>query len=210
VFHFLDARSFRSPRSEAAGQPESQTQLGTEQENWVIQGLDSHRVNFLIKGDQWWGAYHRFESYEGSHPASFKKWLKRLSESAAPTLMISGDRHLSEVMKIPKEVLGYETYELTASPVHARKYNGDWDKAPNPRQVHGMALANNWLELEQTTNFEPTRKSKSRAKIAAQIQLRYWSDAGELYSQAITLPRRPATRQAPPAHAAPLESPKSP
>ncbi|HRK07301.1 MAG TPA: alkaline phosphatase D family protein [Pseudobdellovibrionaceae bacterium] len=210
VFHFLDARSFRSPRGEAAGNPESQTQLGTEQENWVIQGLDSHRVNFLIKGDQWWGAYHRFESYEGSHPVSFKKWLKRLSDSASPTLLISGDRHLSEVMKIPKEVLGYETYELTASPVHARKYNGDWDKAPNPRQVHGMALANNWLELELTTRPESTRNSKSHAKSASQIQLRYWSEAGELYSQIIPLPRRATTRRAPPALSAPLESSKNP
>jgi phosphodiesterase/alkaline phosphatase D-like protein len=197
VFHFLDARSFRSPRVEAAEQPAAQTQFGTEQETWILSGLEKRKLNFLIKGDQWWGAYHRFESYEGSHPRSFKAWLARLRQSAAPTIMISGDRHMSEVMRIPNDVLGYETYEFTVSPIHARKYSGDWDKIPNPRQLHGMALQNNWLEIEampssQKHESSPPPKTTKRIKsriitepYSTQITARFWSDKSELYSISI-------------------------
>jgi alkaline phosphatase D len=200
VFHFLDARSFRSPRAEAASKPDAQTQFGSEQETWILSGLENRKMNFLIKGDQWWGGYHRFESYEGSHPQSFKNWLMRLRQNAAPVIMISGDRHMSEVMKIPKDILGYETYELTVSPIHARKYSGDWDKIPNPRQLQGIALHNNWLELEIPTrrdgkdNLSPTHSKKSpkksnpaSPKIASQLEVRYWGSSSELYSHSLPI-----------------------
>ena len=202
VFHFLDARSFRAPRNESTSAPQPQTQLGEEQEAWLLSGLEPQKLNFLIKGDQWWGAYHRFESYEGSHPQGFQSWLSRLRENGATTVMMSGDRHLSEVMKISKEVLGYETYELTASPVHARKYNGDWKKIPNKRQIFGIDQRNNWLEIEIPASSESRRsatlrpvKKQSATPLKAEFKVRYWGEAPtELYSLSIQMPIKATKR----------------
>lgn len=139
-FLLLDDRSFRG-----------ETHFGAEQERWLFEQAKASRTPvWLISGDQWFGAYHRFESYEGRQPASFKRFLHTLRKVPQPILFMSGDRHLSEVMRIEKTVLGYETYEVTSSALHSRMYPGGWDKFPNPRQVRGVDLQPNFNLFELT------------------------------------------------------------
>ncbi len=159
VFYLLDDRSFRTP--DHKGGPE-QTQLGVAQENWLLENLVSTRhPSWLINGGQWFGGYHQFESFEGDHPENFKIFMNRLKSAVAPVIFISGDRHLAELMKIEKEVLGYETYEFTTSAIHANVYPSTWDKTPNRRQIAGVAGTFNYGIVK--TSQEDTWKINVKA-----------------------------------------------
>ena len=157
----LDDRSFRSPTSENQTEPEKQTHFGSEQEDWLFSQKDATSLTLLISGDQWFGGYHRFESYERNHPKSLEKFLARLKHFVDPALFISGDRHLSEVMKIEPLLLGYETYEVTSSAIHSKTHPSGWDKTPNPRQIRGKDLVFQYTVID----FESDPKAANGTKL---------------------------------------------
>lgn len=136
-FMFIDARSFRSPQK--VKNPEEQTQWGAKQTEMVMAELKKPKPSWLIQGDQFFGAYHRFESFEGHRSQDFKKTLTQIKSSPSKVIFVSGDRHLNEFMRIEKDILGYETYEMTSSAMHANVYPNSWQKRPNPRQMHGQS-----------------------------------------------------------------------
>lgn len=145
-FFFLDDRSFRSPNGD---ETRHQTHFGSEQERWLFQKLmKSQDPAWLISGDQWFGGYHRFESYEGNHRKSFVRFLAKLRKVRAPVVFLSGDRHLSEMMQIDRNILGYPTFEFTSSGIHAKTFPSTWEKEPNPRQVEGRAHVLNYMLLD--------------------------------------------------------------
>jgi phosphodiesterase/alkaline phosphatase D-like protein len=149
---FLDDRSFRSPNK--SGSPD-QTHLGLDQERWVSEHLASAEGPVaLISGDQFFGGYHKMESFEGSHSENFKKLLAEWEKARAPIVFFSGDRHLTEIMKIPPNYLGYPTFEVTSSAIHAKVFPGTLAKDPNPRQWVGMDGINNYSIIE-TMRSEP-------------------------------------------------------
>lgn len=155
-FLLLDNRSFRTET----------THFGRDQEQWILNYLAQSRLpTWLISGDQWFGGYHRFESYEGNHKESFKEFLSNIKSSKAHVLFLSGDRHLSEVMKIEPELLGYETYEFTSSPMHAKTYPSNWETIPNRRHWMGIAqeLNFNLFEVHMADAKKRLRKMKVRA-----------------------------------------------
>jgi len=154
-FFFLDARSFRSPKG-AKDEPE--TQWGQEQENWVVEKFRTKNgPKVLIQGDQFYGAYHPFDSYQGERPTSFNKMLGELRRlSKTPLLLISGDRHLTEVMKITEPKSLGPVFELTTSALHARAYAGSFKDHPNPNQVIGKDGEMNFAILELNTGSGKT------------------------------------------------------
>lgn len=143
----LDDRSFRSPNR--MDLPD-QTHFGMDQEKWLQAGLkEAKSPVFVISGDQFFGGYHPFESYEGSHPKSFKEQLNVWrSSSRVPLVFVSGDRHLSEILKVPAEHLGYPTFEITSSGVHAKVFPEAFKKAPSPMQLAGVAGEYNYSIIE--------------------------------------------------------------
>lgn len=157
----LDDRSFRSPTSESQFEPEKQTHFGSEQEDWLFSQKDPTSLTLLISGDQWFGAYHRFESYERNHPKSLEKFLSRLKHFVDPAVFISGDRHLSEVMRIEPRLLGYETFEITSSAIHSKTHPSGWDKTPNPRQIRGKDLVFQYTVID----LESDQKKANGAKL---------------------------------------------
>lgn len=141
-FYLMDDRYFRSP-------PGPGTHWGDEQEKWLLKHLsDGQGPAMLINGDQFFGGYHHFESYEGTHTQSFEAMLPRLKKTKRLILFVSGDRHLAELMRIPPKVLGYETYELTTSAIHATVHPPEWDKHPNPRQIEGVGMKFNYAIVD--------------------------------------------------------------
>jgi alkaline phosphatase D len=175
AFLLLDDRSFRSPDQRSPiclKKPESvfckekkeslpdldakidaETHFGKELERWSFNEVRRlHRPTWLISGDQWFGAYSPFESYEGNHPTSFKKYIREMSKSAYRAAFISGDRHSSEITRISKSVMGYETYEVVSSPIHAKVFPSNWDEFPNPNQISGTANAMNFTMIK--SNFD--------------------------------------------------------
>jgi alkaline phosphatase D len=154
-FLLLDDRSFRTPKQ---ADPNSfdpalpaQTHFGSGQEEWIFSNVKSSPFPvWLISGDQWFGGYHKFESYEGTHPLSFKPFLKKLYGSHQPIFFLSGDRHLSEVSRVEKELLGFETYEFTSSSIHSKAHPSKWDTNPNPRHVMGVEMKHNFVVFDLT------------------------------------------------------------
>lgn len=149
-FFLLDNRSFRDEK----------THFGQDQEKWLFSNLKSHgKPSWLISGDQWFGAYHRFESYEGRHGESLKTFLAEIKKlRTAPVVFVSGDRHLSEVSKIEPTWLGYETYEFTSSALHSRTHPSNWATIPNRRQITGVDLKLNFMTFNLTPPVKNTIK----------------------------------------------------
>jgi alkaline phosphatase D len=147
-FLFLDDRSFRTPLGKTP-----QSHFGSEQLTWLLEQIKNHSgPTWLISGDQFFGAYHRFESFEGNHPEDFKKFLKDLKLTKKNLVFLSGDRHLSEFMKIEKAVLGFETLEITSSGLHARMHPGSADQHKNKRRLFVKDGVSNYLDLKIEIN----------------------------------------------------------
>lgn len=163
-FIFADDRFYRAPNltppmaekhSKITQKPynpvtqvENETHFGPEGEKWIYSQLNEKTVAWLFSGDQFFGAYHPFESYEGNHPNSFKTFLSNLKNKPARVLFLSGDRHLNEVMQIDSKVLGYTTYEITSSGLHAFVFPEGWKDFPNPRQIIGASGTRNYSLLD--------------------------------------------------------------
>ena len=103
-FLFLDDRFYRDKKYH----------FGTEQEDWLFKNLEASEnakkadiienpepsQSVIISGDQFFGKYHPFESFEGNHQENFKKFIEKISNLKLTPLFISGDRHISELQKI--------------------------------------------------------------------------------------------------------------
>ncbi len=146
-FALTDDRTFRSPNNLDLA---DQTHLGEDQELWLKEGLSAATTPVLVAGgDQFFGGYHTFESFEGSHPKNFKAQLARWRKTTArPIVFLSGDRHLTEIIKVPKENLGYATFEITSSAIHAKVYPDAFTKTPSPLQLVGRAGEYNFSLIE--------------------------------------------------------------
>jgi alkaline phosphatase D len=143
-FLFLDDRFYRTPLN-----VKPQSHFGKEQHQWLIEKIKTHKgPSWLISGDQFFGAYHPFESFAGNHPQDFKDFLKDIKKTGKPVAFISGDRHIAEVIKIEKSVLGYQTFELTSSGLHTKMFPDALTKNPNSRRIFGKAGESNYLELK--------------------------------------------------------------
>lgn len=142
-FSFLDNRSFRdSPSAEGE-------HFGQEQEDWFFEDLKKEQLpTWIISGDQFFGGYHEFESFEGLHPQRFDQFITRLKDIQTPFVFLSGDRHLTEIMQFPRAVLGQLSFEFTSSPMHAKTYPGSLETKPNPWRVIGVDGVNNMLSFE--------------------------------------------------------------
>ena len=178
-FFFMDNRTFRDPSDKVSGQQGEH--WGKAQLNWLIKQIrSSNKPSWLINGDQFFGAYHRFESFEGHHPKALEKTLGRLKQQKPTFVMLTGDRHLFEFMEIEKKQLGYKTYELTTSAMHAKMYPGRWESIPNPRQKAGVAQKPNYALVE--SSIEQGRKAKHNVRMAI-----YTLDKSLLHSEDVTI-----------------------
>jgi len=124
----LDTRSFRSPlhndpqNSQCAktnivpnNNPEA-TILGEQQWQWLQEQLSQDvDLTIIASSIQVIPEQHCFEKW-----ANFPRERQRLfdlikSTKAKGVVLISGDRHLAEISMLPKEIVGYPLYEITAS-----------------------------------------------------------------------------------------------
>lgn len=122
--YFLDGRSFRSPTKEGK-------HLGIEQHQWLMKSLkEEAQPSFIIKGDQFFGGYHQFQSFEGDHPQDFQSFVTDLKTLGTPFIFLSGDRHMSEIMQFPRSLFGMPSFEITSSPLHAKLYDPLENKNP--------------------------------------------------------------------------------
>lgn len=152
-FYFLDGRSFRTSGGDG-------THIGIEQFNWLKTSLKEEKTpSYIIKGDQFFGGYHKFDSYEGRHPKEFTEFVLNLQKLETPFLFLSGDRHMSEIMQFPRSLFGRPSFEITSGPMHGHPTEDNEFKNPwrvvaeqsnvNFILINNVAENNHWfLEVE--------------------------------------------------------------
>lgn len=140
-FIMMDGRYFRQP---PGTQKDPNGHLGKRQHEWIISEMNSNSLpTWLVMGDQFFQSLVEVgegekkkivnETFIGDHPVQFDRFLKDVKDSKSTTVFISGDVHFSEISTVDKNVLGYPTFELTASPYHSYIFGGkNWE---NPRRV---------------------------------------------------------------------------
>ena len=148
-FLFTDGRSFQSP-------PNSKTPSlwGKEQETWLLKNL-SKNPTWIISGGQILGRHQPFESFETGFPDNFKMMMSHIMKAQNPVFFLSGDRHLSELLKIDKTKEAwakYNTYELTTSPIHAKTYPKKPDFILDSRHIHHVPNKLNYAIIKSHVN----------------------------------------------------------
>jgi hypothetical protein len=124
---FLDNRSFREQKGQS-------NHLGQQQLNFFKKVTSkSDKPLLIVKGDQYYGDYHQYESYKGYHPEEFKRFNDIYFSLNRSKLLISGDRHLSEILKF-----GKDSYEITSSPIHSTVYPGSIKPGQTQYRVFAM------------------------------------------------------------------------
>lgn len=154
VFYFMDDRSFRQPNKNQLF-PEPYGHWGQMQHEWLIQklSLDSS-PSWIINGNQVFNGVTLSykEAFELNHPKEFIKLIDSLQKLPQPVVFGSGDIHLSEIMRVPKERIGYETFEFTSSSMHSYKGDG-WE---NPMRLQGAYCKEHNFMMIRSVNKENT------------------------------------------------------
>jgi alkaline phosphatase D len=135
-FYFMDDRILRQPDKGQKAQ-EDFGHWGEKQHQWLIEDLKRDpRPAWIFNGNQVFSGkdLEYKEAFETNHPLHFRRFLNDLKQTPVSVIFSTGDIHFSEIMRIPAERLGYETFELTSSSMHS--YTGEgWN---NPARLPGM------------------------------------------------------------------------
>ena len=117
----LDARYFRDPLKKDDRNwniPDSTGQiLGDDQWQWLEAQLGDKEADLILLGSgiQVLPIEHRFEKWS-NFPVERQRLFKLIASTVdVPLLILSGDRHISEVSKIDIEGYRYPLYEFTSS-----------------------------------------------------------------------------------------------
>lgn len=139
LFLLLDDRSYRKPKNSE----NRYAHWGREQEEWML-GLiaKNNGPSWIMNGSQFFPKALFQESLSSQHPVQFKGFLSELKKLSSKVIFVSGDVHYSEVSRIEKKALGYETYEITSSSIHSIGMPGAPDIMPNPRRITGTGARN--------------------------------------------------------------------
>ena len=142
-FALYDSRYFRG----YANPDSSQAFFGHEQIHFMSNIVRNNPLpTWVLNGSPIYGRSEKNASYQVNAPEELEYFLREIKSWNCPVIFGAGDLHYSEVSKISKEVLGYETFELVSSCMHSTKKKTFFDN-PNP-QLNGY-LHENFLMLEQ-------------------------------------------------------------
>ena len=134
-FFLMDDRMFRQPNRNQVT-PDPFGHWGQEQHDWLRRKLsEDTSPAWIVNGNQFFNgrALDFKEAFEANHPAEFVTFIDELRQIAAPVVFASGDIHISEIMRVPADRAGYETFEITSSSMHSYTGSG-WD---NPMRLEG-------------------------------------------------------------------------
>jgi len=146
-FYLLDDRWYRN--NERAPETPGKTMLGDAQMAWLRDALLGSRATFkiIVNGSQMLSGHGRGESWT-HYPAERQAFLDWLGVTSIDGLLfLSGDRRLSELVKLPRAG-SYPLYELTCSPLTAGPADARGQQ-DNPLLVPGTLVAKrNFCTLE--------------------------------------------------------------
>lgn len=128
-FFLMDDRSFRKTNTDPAAKTDKFGHWGEVAHQWLIEDLQKQiKPSWIFNGNQFLSGktLEYKEAFQDNHPAEFNKLLTELTEQRSAFVLGSGDIHLSEIMIAPKDILGFQTYEYTASCMHSYTGTG-WE-----------------------------------------------------------------------------------
>jgi alkaline phosphatase D len=149
--------------------------LGEEQWAWLVQELKKPaELRLLVSSIQVVSNEHGWEKW-GNLPRERKKLLDVIRDNARNVVILSGDRHLSEISLLPPETDGgpfYPIYDITSSGLNQ---TGLADE-PNRFRVAGDSVYNQpnfgWIDINWSKE-DPTVKLEIRdldGKIVREVQ----------------------------------------
>ncbi|HRK07620.1 MAG TPA: hypothetical protein PLZ57_07600 [Pseudobdellovibrionaceae bacterium] len=135
-FLMLDGRSALDAR---AGRVFSEDDL-----LWAEREIQSAtRPLVLVCGQQFFGDYLiGAESVERYARSQLQRLMQAGQQSNAPMVLVSGDVHFSEIMRLESSLMGYETLEITSSAIHSRTFVGQQYRSSNPRRLESTSRNN--------------------------------------------------------------------
>lgn len=144
-FFMLDDRWNRTPEKS----PEEKVQLGTQQMQWLKDGLSSSLATFKVicMGGQVLNELCANECFERA-PAEKAELLAYIVKAKINgVVFLSGDRHFSELLRKTPDG-GYPLYDFTCSPLSsgARKWQPGKDGSDDPEQTNPLRVNSNGVE----------------------------------------------------------------
>lgn len=92
--------------------------LGKEQIDWAISKLSQgNEPNWIIEGSQFFQTGK--ECFLTQARPECEIFTKKVGQLNSPSLFVAGDVHYTEISKAPKNLLGYDTIEITSSCLHS-------------------------------------------------------------------------------------------
>jgi alkaline phosphatase D len=150
----LDTRFFRSDLKKAVDGKKKYiplsggTMLGEKQWEWLAGELNNSKADFhiIMSSVQVWSNQHGFETW-GNMPDEVKKLDLLFSNSKAKNIiLLSGDRHISEISAKKIQGMNYPVIDFTSSGMtHAyTSFKGE----PNPFRLSEVVFQNNFGILQ--------------------------------------------------------------
>jgi alkaline phosphatase D len=178
----LDVRYHRDPPGSGG------TLLGAEQWHWLESQLrdTDAQIHLIGSGIQVLPVDHPYERWD-AFPAERERLLRLIAESRAPgVVLLSGDRHIAEIMAIDDPRIGYPLYEVTSSGM-----THSWEEAsePNRFRTDGLMTELNFGLIEVDWEGSPATVSLQVRDRKNEVRLEETVPLAEL---------RPAARSSPP------------
>ncbi len=144
-FLMLDGRSALDARASRV--------FSEDELHWAEREIQSaNKPMVLVCGQQFFGDYLiGAESVERYARPQLQRLMQAGQQSNVPLVLVSGDVHFSEIMRLESSLMGYESLEITSSAIHSRTFIGQQYRSSNPRRLESTSRNNFCL-----TTFTPS------------------------------------------------------
>lgn len=182
-----DSRYFRSPlkvdppttkcpfKNIVPNDDPEATMLGEEQWKWLQDRLKADAdLHILVSSIQVVPNEHCFERW-GAMPLERQRLFEAIKDGSAPTIILSGDRHLGEMSRLPalESGLDYDLFEVTSSSMSSSSGFGEGES--NRLRVGENVRVNNFglakIDLEHSQILIELRDQEGSVLRSTKIQL---------------------------------------
>jgi len=153
-FFLMDNRTYRAPND--LRDPD-RDYYGEAQFQWLIDGLVGSEAPFkiVVTGNQ---VLNEYSQHEGMNHYSGEqsRLLKALSHNQIEgVVIVSGDRHFTELLKVERIEPLYPLYEFTSSPLSSGVYDSMTTELENPLRVKGTLVNDTHNFGKLSFRFDP-------------------------------------------------------
>ncbi len=143
-FVFFDNRYYR----DLINADGSKSFLGKPQIDWMMGALKNrNKPTMIMEGSPFYSGVEKGGSYQVNNQPELDYLMGKLKSLNVPIIFAAGDLHLSEIATVPKQILGYDTFEIVSSCMHSTKKKKFYSHPHT--QLFGH-LNENFIVIQQT------------------------------------------------------------